>query len=158
MKYFGENSPRHLDEILDTQFDKLLEVIRKGSSSDTNSWNDTVGDDNCSFEKIMLSSFNFGLKKPKQIRVFFETLVTFASEPLLIFIAELVSFWVDNHLQWIIADDWLYLQTITVIKAMKTETAIDKGLVVLTKLLRKDKIAKFAAQPNNIEFVLAVQG
>lgn len=156
MKYFGENSPRNFDEILNPQFDKLLDVIKKGSMSDTNSWNDTVGDDNCSFEKIMLSSFNFGLKKPKQIRSFFETIVTFASEPLLIFIAELISFWVDNHLQWIIADDWLYQQSVAVVKAMKTQPAIDKGLNVLSKLLRKEQIAKFAARPANMERVLTV--
>ena len=158
MTYVGENNtPRNMDQIINDQFRELINVIKRDASIDTNSWNDALGDDNCSFEKIMLTSLNFGLKAPRQIRSFLEELLTFASEPLLIFIADLISFWVDNHLQWIIADSWLYQQIIKVISTMQTQPAIDKALIVVSKLLRLDKIKHFAASETNMERVLEIQ-
>lgn len=156
MKYFGEGH-RNIDDVIDAQIRELIDVMRKGATEETNSWNDPLSDDNCSFEKIMLTSLNFGLTSPRQIRWFFEELLTFASEQLLVFVIDLISFWIDNQLQWIIADDWLYRQCIKVITNMTSLTAREKGLNVVSKLIRMDKIKEFAASELNMSLVLALQ-
>jgi hypothetical protein len=76
----GDSTPENVTEM---HFKELIEVMRKSTGTDLNSWNDSLADDNCAFEKIILTSFNFGLTSPKQIRVFFEEILSFASSSLL---------------------------------------------------------------------------
>ena len=157
MRYCGADE-RKVEQIVQSQFTKLLEVMRKRNCQEVSSWNDPLVDDNCSFEKVFLSSFNFGVESPSDIRWIFEEILTFASEALLTYVIELIGFWVESQAQWITADDWLYRQCITVITNVTSKLATEKCIAVISKLVKFPKIKAFAAQDVNLGQILSIEG
>ena len=89
MPHVGDQS---LDQYLEEQFRQISECL-KARHLDNASARSDQSEDNAILEKLLLSSFNFGLTSPRQIRSFFEGMVLWASEPLLIFMAEIIELW-----------------------------------------------------------------
>jgi hypothetical protein len=85
--------------------------------------------------------------------VFFQ----FLSIPFSGYIADLMSFWVDNQMYWIILDDWLYRMVIILLSKNKSQPASNKGLSVAGKLLHLEKIKEFAAMGQNLEMVFGIK-
>ena len=81
-----------LDQYFEGQFREISNCLKQRHLDNTSARSDQ-SEDNAILEKLLLSSFNFGLTSPRQIRKFFEDIVTWASEALLIFMTDLIELW-----------------------------------------------------------------